>query len=71
VESWHSISSGKTIQDALVQPLNLHQKLVVGVFLFFFFLNQNLHVRQGKGITPPMKVVLSGYLSSHGKGRMN
>jgi hypothetical protein len=34
VESWHSISSGKTIQDALVQPLNLHQKLVVGVFLF-------------------------------------
>jgi hypothetical protein len=37
VESWHSISSGKTIQDALVQPLNLHQKLVVGVFLFLFF----------------------------------
>jgi hypothetical protein len=32
----------KRIQDAQVQPFNLHQKLVC------FFLNQNLHVRQGK-----------------------
>jgi hypothetical protein len=58
----------KNIPYARVQPLNLHQKLVVVVVVVF---NQNLNVRQGKGITSPMKLVISGYLNKHWNGRMN
>jgi hypothetical protein len=65
MESWNPISSfGKRIQDTRVQPLNLHQKL--GILKITI-----CKIGKEKDIALPMKLVISDYLSRHGKGRMN